>query len=303
MYQKTGKIVAFPARGNHALALAPVPQEAPESGRQDIVSVLQTTLFTDKLLPLFFDMLRPHLSLSAYEYENPSLGLHLSGGQTGGRYRASYNLVLESESLGELRFIRQWPFSASDLGLLELFLSALVYPLRNSLLYQQALRAAHTDALTGVGNRAAFQTGITREWKAARRHFAPLSLIAVDVDFFKRVNDAYGHPCGDEVLKTVARCVKESIRGSDLIYRYGGEEFMVLLADTGLDGAALLAERLRQHMEASSCLTEHGELKVTVSVGVAALISGDNETSLLSRADQALYRAKQQGRNRVVLAD
>lgn len=302
MYQKTGKIVAFPARASQALAPVQVPQATLPADRQDIVSALQTTLHTDKLLPLFFDILCSHLSLAGYEYAHPPLGLSLSGGQRG-HCQAGYHLVLESESLGELRFLRQRPFSAYDLNLLELFLSALIYPLRNTLLYQQALRVAHTDALTGVGNRTAFQSGLAREWKAARRHFAPLSLIAVDVDFFKRVNDTYGHPCGDEVLKTVARCIKESTRGSDLVYRYGGEEFMVLLADTGLDGAALLAERLRRHMEASPCPTEHGELRVTVSVGVATLLPCDTESCLLKRADQALYLAKQQGRNRVVAAE
>lgn len=303
MYQEPGNIVTFPVHGNRALAPACYVEEKIDANRYDLTSILQTTLLTDQLLSLFFNLMQPRIALEGYDYAHAELELLLTGGQPA-RHQLNYQLNLEGESLGELRLQRHYPFAAREVELLDVFIKALLYPLRNTLLYRQALRAARTDALTGVGNRADFQAGITRECKAARRHFAPLSLIAVDIDHFKRVNDTYGHPCGDEVLQAVAACLKNATRGNDLVYRYGGEEFMLLLSDTGLNDAAILAERLRQRVAEHACLTEQaGELMVTISVGVAALTAGDTEASLLQRADQALYKAKQQGRNRVVLAD
>lgn len=300
MNQETANIVAFPSQASRAKNAVVAVERTEEC--HDLLGLLQTTLITDRLVPLFFDLISPHLQLDGYEYNYQRLGIHLNGGRNA-RYQVKYNLLLEGVSLGEFRSKRKWPYAEHELLKLELFLATLLYPLHNTLLYHQALCDAHTDALTGVGNRASFQGGLLREWKAARRQFSPLSLIAVDVDFFKRVNDTYGHPCGDEVLKTVALCVKESTRGSDLVYRYGGEEFMALLSGTAIDGAMLLAERMRQRMETTACVTEHGDLNVTISVGVATLVAGESETSLLSRADQALYRAKHEGRNRVVQAD
>lgn len=302
MIQQTGNIIVFPPRGNHALAMTQdFPMESDLRGL-DLLGILQTTLFTEQLLPLFYELTSPYLAMDGYEYKLPRLDIQLSGGRDC-RYQASYNLLLDGDSIGEFIAKLQKPYTENELAKLEQCLALLVYPLRNTLLYQQALRDAHTDALTGVGNRAAFQSSLTREWKAARRQFAPLSLIAVDVDFFKRVNDTYGHPSGDKVLKTVARCVKDSTRGSDLVYRCGGEEFMALLSDTALNGAALLAERIRQHVADTPCVTDQGELKVTVSVGVATLAPGECESGLISRADQALYRAKREGRNRVIIAE
>lgn len=303
MYQEPGNIVAFPVHGNRALAPALYVEEKLDANRYDLTSILQTTLLTDQLLSLFFNLMQPRIALEGYDYAHSASELLLSGGQPG-RHRLSYQLSLEGECLGELHLQRQYPFAAREVELLDVFLKALLYPLRNTLLYRQALRAARTDALTGVGNRADFQAGMARECKSARRHFAPLSLIAVDIDHFKRVNDTYGHPCGDEVLQGVAACLKNTARGNDLVYRYGGEEFMLLLSDTDLHDAAILAERLRQRVAGHACSTEQaGELMVTISVGVAALTAGDTESSLLHRADQALYKAKQQGRNRVVLAE
>lgn len=299
MNQQFGNIVSFPRRGSYD-ALMPMPVQATAS--VDLSSALQTTLLTDQLLPLFFDLISPLEVLNGFEYSLPRLGMRLSGGHPGA-YRASYNLLLEGESLGEFTASRQYPYAAFELTQLEGLLTQLIYPLRNTLLYHQALCDAHTDTLTGVANRAALQSGLAREWKVACRQFAPLSLIAVDLDHFKQVNDTHGHPCGDQVLITVTQCIKNSTRGSDLVYRYGGEEFMVLAPNTARDGAATLAERIRRHVEITPCSTEHGDLNVTASIGVATLAAGESETNLVARADQALYQAKREGRNRVALAN
>ncbi|WP_162232323.1 GGDEF domain-containing protein [Methylogaea oryzae] len=290
--------MSFPRRSKYA-ELTPTPAKA--ATPVDLSSALQTTLITDQLVPLFFDLVAPIGLLDGFEYSLPRLNMRLSGGHAG-TYRASYNLLLEGESLGEFTASRQYPHADFELKQLEGLLTQLIYPLRNTLLYHQALVDAHTDSLTGVGNRAALQSGLAREWKVACRQFAPLSLIAVDLDHFKQVNDAHGHPCGDQVLITVTQCIKHVVRGSDLVYRYGGEEFMILAPDTATEGAATLAERIRHQVEIMPCPTEQGDVNVTVSVGVATLASGESERHLVARADQALYQAKNEGRNRVVLA-
>ena len=170
---------------------------------------------------------------------------------------------------------------------------------------QELQRLSRTDALTGLPNRRAFDESHERLWRAAARDGAWLSVILFDVDFFKRYNDRYGHPAGDEVLKRIAAALPLCLnRPADVAARYGGEEFAVVLGDTGLDGAHSVAERIRaavaelgiEHWDATERL-------VTISLGVAAVHAQPtaDPADVLVRADAALYVAKQQGRNRVAL--
>jgi len=169
---------------------------------------------------------------------------------------------------------------------------------------------ASLDGLTGVANRAAFDTELRRELRDAQRDNHPLSLLFVDADHFKRINDEHGHAAGDAVLRTLARLIQSQARTGDMTKwghglpfasRYGGEEFVVLLPGTPLADAAAAAERLRQVTERSKFSAPSGEpIPVTVSVGVATFTPGDTEESFVGRADAALYRAKAAGRNRVI---
>ncbi|MBU0891688.1 MAG: sensor domain-containing diguanylate cyclase [Gammaproteobacteria bacterium] len=156
---------------------------------------------------------------------------------------------------------------------------------------------ARTDALTGLLNRRGFETQMAFGLAMARRSGRPLSLITVDVDHFKRVNDTYGHEAGDEVLRRLARTLEERLRGSDVIARLGGEEFVVLLPDTDLAGAQAIAQALVQAMADQQ---DPVVGSITVSAGVASMRGlQDNGTDILRRGDAALYEAKGQGRNRV----
>lgn len=156
---------------------------------------------------------------------------------------------------------------------------------------------ARTDALTGLLNRRGFETQMAFGLAMARRSGRPLSLITVDVDHFKRVNDTYGHEAGDEVLRRVARTLEERLRGSDVVARVGGEEFVVLLPDTDLAGAQAIAQALVQAMADQQ---DPVVGTITVSAGVATMRGAqDNGTDILRRGDAALYEAKGQGRNRV----
>ena len=143
------------------------------------------------------------------------------------------------------------------------------------------------------------ESTLKREIGLAQRHNNPLSVILLDIDHFKKINDHYGHLHGDQVLAKVAQCAKETIRDSDIIFRYGGEEFLILLTNTSLDGACLLGERIRNEIMKLQ-MADLPSAKVTVSLGVATLHSGDEQQNFIDRADKALYQAKEKGRNRVI---
>ncbi len=162
---------------------------------------------------------------------------------------------------------------------------------------------ASTDALTGVANRRQLVERADMEVPRSERHGAPLSLLCLDLDHFKRINDDYGHLAGDEVLKQVAEAIQLSLRPSDLLARVGGEEFHVLLPDTDLAGARDVAERIRVKLEGLDIPVQGVVLHVTVSVGCAQLgPDGADMKSLTHTADERLYQAKALGRNRVVIA-
>ena len=163
---------------------------------------------------------------------------------------------------------------------------------------------AHTDPLTQVLNRRALTVRLASELERARRYDSVLTLLMVDLDHFKRVNDTYGHLVGDEVLREVATMLQNEIRSVDVVARYGGEEFVVVLPETSLVGATTFAERIREHVAATPFAGSLVEpLRLTASVGVASYPSATVSTvdDLFARADEALYRAKADGRNRVCL--
>ncbi len=162
-----------------------------------------------------------------------------------------------------------------------------------------ARQQASEDALTGLANRRMLDHQLATEMARARRERKPLSVIILDLDHFKRVNDSFGHAVGDEVLVHLSHILRAELRGADLPARSGGEEFCLLLPGIGADDAWRVAERIRQRVEANPTVLSDGRsVAVTVSLGVASLGDSDGAQSLLDRADRAMYQAKQSGRNR-----
>ncbi len=272
---------------NHALRLA---------------GVLQTTLEIDQLINLFSEQVKSSLHHSGIAYRNDEPALVLRNGRSGA-HSCTYSLVVNEESLGELSLTRNKPFTPEDTKVLEYMLCTLVYPLRNALMYRKALHAAHKDPLTGVNNRSTFNETLRREIELARRYKRSLSLIVLDIDHFKNINDTLGHTAGDFVIKALAERTSACMRSSDILFRYGGEEFVALLSNTDLNGAALLAERIRKSVEKANCCIGDHVVGITVSLGVSTLVESENEQDLFTRADQALYQAKHNGRNCVELAE
>ena len=157
------------------------------------------------------------------------------------------------------------------------------------------------DSLTGIYNLRYFIERVEQEISRAKRHTMPLSLIYFDLDFFKKINDRYGHPVGDKVLKQVADTIKEMIRAHDIFARVGGEEFAILLPRCSLDDAVQNAERIRKAVQSQQINIQNGSpVQVTISAGVTAWSNNEQVTQFYKRADEKLYLAKQHGRNQVV---
>lgn len=173
----------------------------------------------------------------------------------------------------------------------------------NAELVEQVRDQALQDPLTGLGNRRLFEDALHKEIERSQRARRPLSLLLVDLDHFKQVNDTHGHLVGDEVLRRMAGCMTECCRQMDIPARFGGEEFVIGLPETSIINAMVIADRLREAVSELALQNEQGQpFRVSCSVGVSTWDAGDTLEDLLRRADEAVYRAKQQGRNRVCKA-
>lgn len=176
----------------------------------------------------------------------------------------------------------------------------------NKLAQQQANKQlqnlSRTDHLTGLFNRGYWELRLIQEFKRYDRYEQPSSLIMLDIDHFKKINDKYGHTIGDEAIRGVSRVIKEQVRDLDIAGRYGGEEFGIVLTNTNGDGACVFAERLRRAIEQLTIYTEGHEIKFTVSLGVAELADKIHDhRNWIEKADQALYKSKESGRNRCTM--
>lgn len=173
---------------------------------------------------------------------------------------------------------------------------AYAFSVINSRQQRQLVDLATKDPLTGVGNRRALETRLAEVIAISRRKASKASLVIIDIDHFKEVNDVYGHAAGDEILQRLTRIIELRIRQADSLYRIGGEEFVVVADGQDLDGAVHLAEQLRTLVDANDLAPKR---KVTISVGVAELAVGEDYSTWMHRADDALYQAKRAGRNTV----
>ncbi len=259
---------------------------------------LQTTLDYQKILTLFKQEIAAAVLVDGIGFTHEKNDVNFSIGQTG-LHSCSYQLNAQGCKLGDISFYRSTRFREHELANIEALMGTLVYPLRNAMSYKKALDQAFKDPLTGAGNRIALDDALKRELEMAKRHSYDLSLLMLDLDHFKAINDGFGHLVGDEVLKAVVEKIRECIRQTDICFRYGGEEFVVVLNNANIANARLIAERIRMAVEALCLQTENGLLQTTISSGLAIFQEDDNAYSLLNKADKALYKAKQTGRNKV----
>jgi len=194
---------------------------------------------------------------------------------------------------------RDAPFTPEESELFRIFTLQGSAAFKNLMLYEKVRSLAIRDGLTGLYNYRYFWEVLHREVELARRYHRLLSLLFLDIDDFKKVNDTRGHRVGDLVLKALGSYLQDAVRHSDLVCRYGGEEFVVLLAETGSEQALISAERIREGVSQVAVELPEEKLHFTISIGVAELQPGMDGDGLVKAADEALYRAKQTGKNRV----
>ena len=191
--------------------------------------------------------------------------------------------------------------SKRDISYLEQLTRQSAITINRANVYSKVLQYATLDALTNLNNRRQFEVRLKQEIATTKRQKNPLCAMMIDIDFFKKVNDTYGHASGDTVLRTVASVIKQHLRESDIPSRYGGEEFAVLLPYTHIDEAQIVGERLRKAVEATPVTIDKKTINVTISMGLAEFNTEETGEELFERADKALYAAKENGRNRVCI--
>ncbi len=250
-------------------------------------------VFSSEIMPLV-----PH---DGYRYVSSQLTEPVRYGNVD-KHNLQYHLTIENVDLGELTLYRNQPFSTNELCQFEDLLCGLVYPLKNALMYQSALTSAYKDTLTSINNRAAMEKLLPREVNLAIRHDQKLALLMMDLDGFKTVNDNCGHDVGDRLLRSVALTAQNCLRDTDMLFRYGGDEFIAALPQTNVQGAIDVAERILlaiKHLNTEDCLNS---FSIGMSIGLSISNTGDDFAGLFKRVDSGLYRAKRDGKHRIVVA-
>jgi diguanylate cyclase (GGDEF)-like protein len=263
---------------------------------------LQTTLDVYELIRIFNKEIQPVIQHSSLEYQNSTSNHGLELGHTSENH-IKYNLEIENEHLGVMDVSKNTPFSKQDLFQLENAITQLVYPLRNALKYHNAIIQALTCPLTNLGNKKAYMKSIVREVESASRHKSALAILVLDIDNFKNINDTFGHQAGDYVLNTLGSVIAKVNRNSDIAFRFGGEEFVILLSNTDNIGALEVAKRLQESICATNFTYKEQNINVTLSIGITQFQQGDTPDRLFARADQALFQAKRTGKNKIVRLD
>ena len=210
--------------------------------------------------------------------------------------------VFDKKLIGGICFYTRQEIDYSSFRYFDIMISELLTIFKMKYQYTEKEFMSALDGLTGLYNRRQFEIGLEQEFNRTKRHPSDFSLAILDIDFFKKVNDTYGHQYGDYVLKTVADLMKKSFRKTDLLYRYGGEELIMIMPETNIEGAFIPVQRLRRMIEEYDFEYNGVKAKVTASIGVSMNYQNFREASdILKSADEALYKAKEDGRNRVIL--
>jgi diguanylate cyclase (GGDEF)-like protein len=261
---------------------------------------LQKTLKFETLIQIFSKSVQQNLPFDSisYMYEPGQIEVNLGASN---KHKATYPLTIHQQDLGTLVLTRRNKFRILELKHLEQLVEILHYPIKNAILYHEAIQSSLEDHLTQVGNRKALLASLSKEIKFSKRYNSLLTILMLDIDYFKSLNDQLGHSTGDLVIKHIADILSKSVRDADVVFRYGGDEFIILLRQANIIGATLLANRIQD--AANNYLSEFNEQldpnshRPSVSIGVAPFLPNDDPLSVFNRVDKALYNAKNNGRN------
>ena len=252
----------------------------------------------------FFRKMEAHkvIKNSKFEVVRMILGKEVEGQFSDLTSKIIIPLIFDKKIIGGICFYTRQEVDYSSFRYFDIMINELLTIFKMKYQYTEKEFMSVLDGLTGLYNRRQFEIGLEQEYNRTRRHPSDFSLAILDIDFFKKVNDTYGHQYGDYVLKTVADLMKKSFRKTDLLYRYGGEELVMIMPETNVEGALIPVQRLRRMVEEYDFDYNGVKAKVTVSIGLTMNYQNlESTTEILKSADQALYKAKEDGRNRVVL--
>ncbi len=287
------------------IALDPRPENDARGGGKyirilQLSDLLSRHLEIGQIIDAFMHEIGNGVSFCGYRFHCDDVNTTIENGVIDGTH-ASYRLKIQNRLLGELTLFKHGSFSSAELCELEDMLCALIYPVKNALMYQVALKSAYRDPLTGLNNRTAMEKNLPREIDLAKRHNHSMALLVMDLDGFKQINDSQGHDVGDLVLRGVAEVISHVVRNTDLVYRYGGDEFVGGLAQTDIHGAIDVAERIRGSIDGLDLSRLGARGQIQVSIGITLVRQSDNYLSAFKRADKALYQAKINGKNQVII--
>lgn len=271
---------------------------SPRRESDSLVEQLQTTLDVEQILGIYLRAIANHYKINAVELET----YHGKFQATNGR-KSSHNMTLpiriNDRLMARISYCSDRPITDVLMSSLTSYQKKLVYPLRNALAFWQLQQMALKDPLTGIGNRAMYDDCIEREIQNAKRFKENLVLMLLDLDNFKQVNDHHGHLMGDEILTTFVHIVSDCLRVTDQMFRFGGDEFAVILEKENLETAKLVAARINHAIAHNPMFNKY---QVSTSIGCATCDAGDTPADLFARADKALYAAKNAGKNCMKIA-
>jgi two-component system, cell cycle response regulator len=273
----------FPSFKNFQL-----PEQDSETIGLVLLEQLQTTLNIESLLNIFAMEAAKYIEFSGVYFKAPNISTCIRGSRQS-KVERQFNLKIGEEFIGVLSYALTSPISLTNFKILAQLHQFLLYPLRNAIQYFSATQLARQDALTGLGNRRYFDEQMKRAMHHANRQQTLVGLILGDLNKFKAMNDTYGHQLGDQILVHVAQALSSAIRDSDCVFRFGGDEFALLVEDASQNSLELIEQRIEKTMQADALLIKH---QVSCSLGSTFMNRADTEHSFFERADQALYRNK-----------
>ncbi|MFP4271953.1 MAG: GGDEF domain-containing protein [Halothiobacillaceae bacterium] len=284
-------IVRLPDPAQSATPLGSQLQHVPADLLLTVSGAFQHSLDPAVLLATFRRYLAQEVAVCGARWI--SGGLELLDGEQG-PWITQFALALRDEPLGTLKLYGYRPIAPEQMGRVETLVALATLPLRNATLYQQMVDAAHRDALTGLGNRAAWVRDLEQETRRFERYGSLFALVLFDMREFKQVNDTWGHDVGDRALVHVAEGLRITLRDTDSAYRIGGDEFVALLPGTDAGGGVHVAERVDEWLTHHPLRVGSIDVLLGINAGVAESGPGDTAAALYRRADEAMYRHKRQ---------
>lgn len=253
-----------------------------------LLEQLQTTLDVKQLIDIFAIEVAKYLDFSGVYFKHDDISATARGSRQAKAER-QFELKLNGQFLGIITYAVNMPISIGNYKILTELHQLLINPLNNAIQFHQAMHLAMQDSLTQLGNRRSFDDQMKRTMAQATRRHTRVGLILCDLNKFKAINDTFGHDIGDTVLVHFANALRESVRDTDSVFRFGGDEFAIIVADATEQSLSVIEHRIYHAMSKDALLSKH---KVTSSLGLAFMNRADNPASFFKRADKALYSQK-----------